>query len=74
MAKQQMVQPKAATVEIERGSGTRVTVELPVEVHQRMKLEIMRRQRQGQTANLERLAREVIIGAQEDWPRLAESE
>ena len=48
-----------------------VRAEVPREYHERLKLEVMRRARQGQAATIEAVINELIIRAANDWPRMA---
>jgi len=64
-----MVVPKEIEVSmVARGTGVRVTAEISVEVHMRMKRELARRQLQGQSARVEDLIREILDREQENWP------
>lgn len=63
-----MVQPAQCEVEVE----TSLRVELPMLLHQRLKLEVMRRQRQGMRATLATVALEALANAQDRWPAVPE--
>ena len=63
-----MVQPAKCEVEVE----TSLRVELPLLLHQRLKLEVMRRQRQGMRATLATVALEALANAQDRWPAVPE--
>ena len=63
-----MVQPAQCEVEVE----TSLRVELPLLLHQRLKLEVMRRQRQGMRATLATVALEALANAQDRWPAVPE--
>lgn len=55
-----------------QGEGRYVQTELPLDIHERMKLELIRRQRQGSPATIEALAREMILANAHMLPRLPE--
>ena len=63
-----LVQPAQCEVEVE----TSLRVELPLLLHQRLKLEVMRRQRQGMRATLATVALEALANAQDRWPAVPE--
>lgn len=53
---------------VERGEGRKVQVEIPIEMHQRLALEKLRRERQGSRATLEDLVFEAVASFAETCP------
>ena len=66
-----MGRPAKSAAAMAYGSGVNVQTEVPRDIHESLRLEVMRRQGAGEHATARSVILEVILVASKRWPRIS---